>query len=177
VSCGAVRALDFANSSYREPGSPRTHRDAEAEERVKNIELSSAVSHISRKTSEMWGTRNFLPIQKKQWWASPVFFGPCTLWRTWGTRPGNYASWKPTVPGTTCPGEQGLGCARCSILNKRSRLWTGFDVSYLANSRTVKRHRVLPYGMRNACSVGGVTCPLPRSRACWLICDTHGDTY
>jgi hypothetical protein len=24
--------------------------------------------------------------------AAPIFFGPCTLWRTWGTRPGARAS-------------------------------------------------------------------------------------
>ena len=33
------------------------NRDSEAEVRVKNIELSSVVPHISRKTSEIWGTR------------------------------------------------------------------------------------------------------------------------
>ena len=31
--------------------------------------------------------RDLLAIEQKQLWASPVFFGPGTPWRTWGTRP------------------------------------------------------------------------------------------
>jgi hypothetical protein len=36
---------------------PPANRGAEAEEKVKNIESSAVESHISRKTSEIWGTR------------------------------------------------------------------------------------------------------------------------
>ena len=33
---------------------------------TKETALSSAVSHISRKTSEMWGTRSLLPVRTMQ---------------------------------------------------------------------------------------------------------------
>ncbi len=38
----------------------------------------------------MWGTRHFLLVQKvkSDCRAAPVVFGPRTLRRTWGTRPG-----------------------------------------------------------------------------------------
>jgi len=36
---------------------PPANRGAEAEEKIKNIESNSVESHISRKTSEIWGTR------------------------------------------------------------------------------------------------------------------------
>src|ERR1700678_3304564 len=34
-----------------------------------------------------WGTQHLLPVRQKLLRASPVFFGPGTLVRTWGTRP------------------------------------------------------------------------------------------
>jgi hypothetical protein len=42
---------------FHEPESPACESSAEAEEKVKNIESNSVESHISRKTSEIWGTQ------------------------------------------------------------------------------------------------------------------------
>jgi hypothetical protein len=33
-------------------------------------------------------------LLKRKWWAASVFFIPCTLWRTWGTRPMGEVQWR-----------------------------------------------------------------------------------
>ncbi len=59
----------------------------------KSCPSSAVVSHISRKTSEMWGPPEvLLTVQKAGkdrplMGLRPVVFDPCTLVRTWGTRP------------------------------------------------------------------------------------------
>jgi len=78
------------------PSAPRcSGRDDKCFEREwlperKSCPSSAVVSHISRKTSEMWGTRGLVKgIEKDRplMGLRPVFFGPRTPWRTWGTRP------------------------------------------------------------------------------------------
>ena len=50
----------------------------------------AVVSHISRKTSEMWGTRVLVVTEKRKdrplMGLRPVLVNPRTLVRTWGTR-------------------------------------------------------------------------------------------
>src|ERR1700677_3927999 len=52
-----------------------------------NRESEGEIYPTQAKVRLEWGTPASLPVWQKLWWASPVFFGPGTLWRTWGTCP------------------------------------------------------------------------------------------
>ena len=55
--------------------------------------------HSMRKDSCSW-PQSFCHIAKALKGAAPHLFGPCTLGRTWGTRPGRRASFRPPTTAT-----------------------------------------------------------------------------